>query len=182
MTDIPDQEEEIQTPFFLRCVGGTIYLEGGGDNVRSYNPFINEWGNWYKLSKPKDDPCKQQRDTAIVSKITNYQLSKRSWPGAAALNGKVYVAGGGHRDGSGQILKSVECYDHDTETWSEVANMNFARTSFSLLSLRGRLYAMGGDGVGSVEVYDPDNNSWTVLEGRMEGMNGACTIKKYFVH
>ena len=34
MTDIPDQEEEIQTPFFLRCVGGTIYLEGGGDNVR----------------------------------------------------------------------------------------------------------------------------------------------------
>ena len=107
--------------------------------------------------------------------------TKRIWPGVAALHDKIYVAGGKLGENS-EDLRSVECYDLDTKNWTEVASMNFARSGYNLLSLRGRLYAMGGDGVGGVEVYDPDNNSWTVLEGRMEGMNGACTIKKYFVY
>ena len=48
-----------------------------------------------------------------------------------------------------------------------------AKKSFCLLrvsnfikpgSLHGRLYAIGGDWVDSVEVYDPDNNTWTTLQ------------------
>ena len=112
--------------------------------------------------------------------------TKRIWPGVAALHDKIYVAGGKLGENS-EDLRSVECYDLDTNNWTEVASMNFARAGYSLLSLRGRLYAMGGDGdddedVGSVEVYDPENNSWTVLQDKIEGINGACTIKKYFVH
>ena len=67
MTDIPDQEKELQTQSFsLCCVGGRIYLVGGGHNVRRYNPFINEWIEWEKLSKPKDNPCVCTLDSDII--------------------------------------------------------------------------------------------------------------------
>ena len=64
-------------------------------------------------------------------------------------------------------MSSVDCYDPDTNTWSQMANMNIARAGHSLVSLHGRLYAIGGCDVGyvdSVEVYDPDNNTWTTLQ------------------
>ena len=47
--------------------------------------------------------------------------------------------------------------------------MNIARHHHSLVSLHGRLYAIGGDYVDSVEVYDPDNNTWTLLQHKLDG-------------
>ena len=49
----------------------------------------------------------------------------------------------------------------------------------------GKLYAIGGDGVDSVEVYDPDNNTWTLLQHKLDGKvagAGAGLIKKYYVN
>ena len=104
--------------------------------------------------------------------------TRRSWPGVAALDNKMYVTGGY----AGQPMSNVDCYDPDTNTWSQVANMNIARTGHSLVSLHGRLYAIGGNrGVNSVEVYDPDNNTWTLLQHKLDVANtGAGLIKKYF--
>ena len=62
--------------------------------------------------------------------------------------------------------------------------MNITRAGHSLVSLHGRLYAIGGDGVDSVEVYDPDNNTWTLLQHKLDGgvdETGACLIKKYYL-
>ena len=83
----------------------------------------------------------------------------RFGPGVAALDNKIYVTGGGDFG----VMSSVDCYDSDTNTWSQMANMNIARSGHSLVSLHGRLYAIGGYRVDSVEVYDPDNNTWTQL-------------------
>ena len=99
-------------------------------------------------------------------------------PGVAALNNKIYVTGGS----DGQSMSSVDCYDPDTNTWSQVANMNIARDGHSLVSLHGRLYAIGGYECDSVEVYDPDNNTWTLLQHKLDGqvdMTEAGLIKKY---
>ena len=108
--------------------------------------------------------------------------TRRSWPGVAALDNKIYVTGG---HGGGQTMSSVDCYDPDTNTWSQMANMNIARDSHSLVSLHGRLYAIGGCGVDSVEVYDPDNNTWTLLQHKLDGNTvyntGAGLIKKYYL-
>ena len=78
-------------------------------------------------------------------------------------------------------MSSVDCYEPDTNTWSQVANMNIAMCDHSLVSYHGRLYAIGGDGVDSVEVYDPNNNTWTLLQHKLDVANtGAGLIKKYF--
>ena len=118
--------------------------------------------------------------------------TRRSRSGVATLDNKIYVSGGWdehlHYDvddsGGGATVSSVDCYDPDTNTWSQVANMNIARDGHSLVSLHGRLYAIGGKDVDSVEVYDPDNNTWTLLQHRLDGevaFNGAGLIKKTFL-
>ena len=90
-------------------------------------------------------------------------------PGIASLDNKIYVTGG-QEDIGGQSKSSVHCYDPDTNTWSQMANMNIARWGHSLVSLHGRLYAIGGyRGVNSMEVYDPDNNTWTILKNKLDG-------------
>ena len=106
--------------------------------------------------------------------------TRRYSPGVAALDSKIYVTGGG--DGL-QLLSRVDCYDPDTNTWSRLPDMNIARAAHSLVSLHGRLYAIGG--VDSVEVFDPDNNTWTLLQQKLDGQvfrTGAGLIKNYYVN
>ena len=107
--------------------------------------------------------------------------TRRSWPGVAALDNKIYVTGGS----DSPTMSGVDCYDLDTNTWSQMANMNIGRYGHSLVSLHGRLYAIGGYRVDSVEVYDPDNNTWTLLQQKLDGTMagaGAGLIKKYYVN
>ena len=65
-------------------------------------------------------------------------------------------------------------------------NMNVGRHSHGLFSLHGSLYAIGGNGLDTindtVEVYDPDSNKWTLLQYELNsyvGGSGAGLIKKY---
>ena len=114
--------------------------------------------------------------------------TKRSHPGVAALDKKIYVAGGSV---GRQPMSSVDCYDLDTNTWSQVANMNIARHNHSLVSPHGRLCAIGGEDdihgvIDSVEVYDPDTNTWTLLQHKLDDgrvlHTRAVLIKKYYLN
>ena len=91
-------------------------------------------------------------------------LSKRCRLGVAALNGKVYVAGG--YDGN-MFLRSVECYDPATDLWTRVSPMNVKRSRMALAASGGKLYAIGGyDGssnLNTVECYDPDSDRWAFI-------------------
>ena len=112
--------------------------------------------------------------------------TKRVMPGVAALNSKIYVTGGDDVGVGVQPMSRVDCYDPDTNTWSQMANMNIARRGHGLVSLHGRLYAIGGgEYVDSVEVFDPDNNTWTLLQQKLDGQvfgTGAGLIKNYYVN
>ena len=50
--------------------------------------------------------------------------------GVAALDNKIYVTGG-YEFYAGDTKSCVDCYDLDTNTWSQVANMNTARSDHS---------------------------------------------------
>ena len=105
--------------------------------------------------------------------------TERHCPGVAALDNKIYVTGGY----AGQPMSSVDCYDPDTNTWSQLPNMNISRTCHSLVSLQGRLYAVGGYDVDSVEVFD--NDTWTLLQHKLDGEvyeTGAGLLKNYYVN
>ena len=80
----------------------------------------------------------------------------------------------------------MESYDTVTKTWSKAADMNIARRGHGLVSLHGRLYAIGGLGaadsiLGSLEVYDPEKDTWTILPHKLDGKvahNGVCSVVK----
>ena len=121
MTDIPDQEKELQTQSFsLCCVGGRIYLVGGGDNVRKYNPFINEWGNWDKLTKPRDDPC------------------------VCALNDDIIVMDGDRDDViSCEIINTNECMEIVSLDPMDESYHSF----FGIVSVENKIYAVADDSI-----------------------------------
>ena len=117
--------------------------------------------------------------------------TRRFSPGMAVLNDKIYVAGGfgdlGHGSVCGVALRTVECFDPRTHTWSYVADMNIARYCHALVSCHGKLFAIGGRDVDgsyfeNAEVYDPNTDTWTELHQKLEGKvayTGASIIKKY---
>ena len=113
------------------------------------------------------------------------QMPHKRWrSGVAALDNKIYVTGG-YEFYAEDTKSCVDCYDLDTNTWSQMANMNIARQAHCLVSLHGRLCAIGGEDVDSVEVYDPDNNTWTLLQQELDGKvshTGAGLIKKYYLN
>jgi len=135
---------------------GKVYAVGGhpgmgGDeglsSVECYDPEKDEWTYVADLSVP------------------------RYGAGVGALNGCLYCVGGAnstykyHEERN--VLKSVEKYDPDTNTWSPVKEMNESRVYPGVVSHEGKLYVVGGVGeddiLDSMEMYDPETDSWTVM-------------------
>jgi len=83
-------------------------------------------------------------------------------PSSATLDDRVYLAGG-HSNGR----DSARVFRLDSDRWTEVAAMHFARGGHALVAAAGKLYAIGGNNsrgnVGPAEAYDPATNAWTVL-------------------
>ena len=70
-----------------------------------------------------------------------------------------------------KIWKTVEVYDPTSNTWSMLdAKLNKEREGLGIAVLNNKIYAVGGfngrDGstiiLNTVEVYDPDLNSWSI--------------------
>jgi N-acetylneuraminic acid mutarotase/regulation of enolase protein 1 (concanavalin A-like superfamily) len=126
---------------------GVLYKIGGLSawpspavaTVQSYNPSTNTW-------------------TALASLPV-----ARGAAGAAAINGKIYVAGGLE---SGVPVADFTVYDIASNTWTTLPNMPTARDHVSAAALNGKFYAIGGHttpvcGVTTVEIYDPSTNTWS---------------------
>ncbi|MFC1628183.1 kelch repeat-containing protein [Gemmatimonadota bacterium] len=84
---------------------------------------------------------------------------------AAAISGKLYVAGG---DDSGYIsLSTLEVYDPATDSWITLTSMPTPRHVASAAAIDGKFYVVGGQNGSStfstLEVYDPATDSWTTL-------------------
>ena len=89
----------------------------------------------------------------------------------AAMNGKIYVAGGKQRDEnslSERVLASCEVYDPSTDEWQVMPSLNVPRYSASMVCFKGALYVVGGlkstggskCGELSVEMFDSGVNEW----------------------
>ncbi len=86
-------------------------------------------------------------------------------------------------DGWIYVCRSQGCGRYDgVDKWQRVAvaAMNHHRDNFVLVTLTGRLYALGGHSregpVLSVEVYDPKEDKWTDLPSRLQNWDS-----KYYV-
>jgi N-acetylneuraminic acid mutarotase len=93
----------------------------------------------------------------------------------AAMDGKVYAAGG--RDDDDMKLSSVECFEHDTGEWSQIAAMSIKRCYFAMAAVDGKVYAAGGYAqdddddeetpLSSVEVFDPKSGGGWIIAAPM---------------
>jgi N-acetylneuraminic acid mutarotase len=128
---------------------GTIHVLGG--NVLSFTgPYHQEY-----------DPARDQwRARSPLPRSLDHI-------GTALLNGKIYavggfVGGGVHRDGQNTAFE----YDPSLDTWRILAPLTAGRGSIAVVSLDGKIHAIGGrdpDGktVATHDVYDPTTNTWT---------------------
>ena len=172
-----------RSAFSTAVVDGKIYLIGGTllenesggpfglSTVEVYDPHNNSW------KKVADMP------------------TPRSHAGAAVVAGKIYVVGGlaatDRRMESTKILKVVEVYEPQTDTWERKQDMSQPRLSFGIGVVGREIYAMGGANffenqwrLDHVEVYDPDADVWhnrPSLLTRRDGFETAVVENSIYV-
>jgi hypothetical protein len=114
----------------------------------------------------------------------------------AAVGGRLYIIGG-FRGSSSSPTGAVRIYDPATGTWRDGAPMPTARGALAVAVLDGRIHTVGGNAAGGVdlephehgaaardrsvgthEVYDPAQDTWTRLEPMLTARNhlGAAAI------
>jgi N-acetylneuraminic acid mutarotase len=135
----------------LYVLGGHSYcyywgwcIDGALSSMEVYDPAIDRW-----VAGP---PMK----------------FRRSMAGAAALDGKLYVAGGVNDDNfwKGAFVSSLEMFDPGTQMWVAKKDMPVGGP-IQLVAMNGKLYALQTaqmDGYASrMYVYDPAEDTWSRL-------------------
>jgi len=86
------------------------------------------------------------------------------------LDDMLYVLGGISNE-EGHVNLPVLRYNNKSGNWKKMAPMNHRRKYFSSAVMDGLIYVIGGNILvpGSIEVYDPAKNSWTLLDQRVSG-------------
>ncbi|MCO5588394.1 hypothetical protein L7F22_042349 [Adiantum nelumboides] len=127
-------------------------------------------------AKPLDSSGVVCADVYIYNACTN-QWSRgasmntpRSWFAATVIGDSVYVAGG---QGQNRFLNNVEVFNLKNNSWSQISSMNCVRSSCYGFTLNGKFWIVGGEvmrnqhrdkpGRGSAEVYNPQNDSWSLI-------------------
>ncbi|KAG8436537.1 hypothetical protein GDO86_007590 [Hymenochirus boettgeri] len=122
-----------------------------------------------------------------IEKVMSPMHYARSGLGTVELTGKLIVAGGYNRE---ECLRTVECYNPETDTWTFMSPMKTPRARFQMAVLMDQLYVVGGsnghsDDLSCGEKYDPKSDIWTpVPELRSNRCNaGVCSLngKLYIV-
>ena len=90
-------------------------------------------------------------------------IAGRYRPGAVVMDGKMFIVGG-YDPKTHKFLSSMEVFDDVSQKWYTGPNLNSARAALKLVSLEGKLYAIGGwkghKYVNSVEEYNILLNRW----------------------
>ena len=127
-------------PRRIYLVGGAVQGEEVVSTVRAYDPALDSW-------------CE------VASMAT-----KRSFHGAAALGGKLYVMGG-YNVGEDRLLAEAEMYDPKADGWQALPSMPTARRLLAAAAVAGKVYAIGGSNklglCNAVEAYDPLSGLWS---------------------
>ncbi|XP_055329928.1 influenza virus NS1A-binding protein homolog [Paramacrobiotus metropolitanus] len=183
----------------ILCVGGRR-LDGTVDVFSPSIPAV------WRLQQPEArfvDPCgvmvrdgsslliARSYDVVTMQRDSRYVGLEEQWrrgarmkidrhaPGLAALNGRMFAAGGfGSGTGRGP-LASVEVYDPSSDAWSAVAALPVGLARLAMVGCGGRLYAFGGernddrDASKLALAYDPAANAWSRLAD-MPTARGCC--------
>ena len=134
--------------------GHHIYIVGGTEHE---NEEINGITKVEKLDPSVDRSCEE---VAAMNEARHGAFG-------AAMNGKIYVAGGQQKNGQiCTVLKTCEVYNPSTDEWQLIPSLKVPRHSASMVCFKGALYVVGGMKHSkksrelSVEMFDSDANEW----------------------
>ena len=139
-----------------RVLGGMTQAETVNGKIYALSELYNGAGT-YSPTLGAYDPS-----TNTWSALKSW--NNGTWFAAAALNGLIYVFGGGDAPGV-NTSADVSTYDPSTDTWTASASVPTPRSNLAVAVLNGLIYVIGGLNnndmpVGTVEVYNPTTNFW----------------------
>ncbi|XP_049306550.1 kelch-like protein 3 [Bactrocera dorsalis] len=168
----------------LLFLGG--YKSGATSNiVRSWNIRNKAWQSLPALDTARWEHCVVELDGKIyaiggsadtrkrvLASVERYTTSNgwqfvnklivgRYAAAEVTLNGKIYIIGGksGRND-----LKSVECYNPNSNTWTSCADMTECHYYPGVAAHNGHIYLLGYfSGNRNVERYDPQQDTWSKI-------------------
>ncbi|XP_050332449.1 kelch-like protein 28 [Bactrocera neohumeralis] len=153
------------------------------DIVRSWNIRNKTWQDLPVMKQPRRSHCVVELDSKIyaiggrsllhnkvTSTVERYTTSdgweyvndmnnERYDASAVTLNGDIYIIGGSISSDR-NTLKSVECYNPDSNTWTSCADMIKPRSLHIAAVHNGHIYVLSNSGV---ERYDPQQDTWSQI-------------------
>ncbi|XP_078351589.1 kelch-like protein 3 [Oculina patagonica] len=130
---------------YLYIIGGTpmnTYKISGTVTTERFDPSGNSWEEVAAMNEARHDAF------------------------GAAMNGKLYIAGGQQKKGQiCTVLCSCEVYNPLTNEWQLIPSLNVPRHAASMVCFKGELYVLGGFSNGQsieypVEVFSSETNEW----------------------
>ncbi|MXY28469.1 hypothetical protein F4Y59_09970 [Candidatus Poribacteria bacterium] len=187
-TDTWERKADMPTPrteAATAVVDGKIYAIGGTAlnrleiDVLLRNNEIRRLRRW----KPEDLSTVEMYDPTTDTWTQKADMPTPRNTRACVVDGKIYAIGGHSSEMEPFRLDTVEVYDPVTDTWAKGKNMNHARTGAAVSVVDGKIYVMGGAGLpmimnhpgpflSSIEVYDPQRNSWREIGDMFTAKSG----------
>jgi len=162
------------------------------NTIFKYNPVKNEWdkgqalmrwgacsvsdGHYLYIMGGTNRGEKEINATVVVEKVDPNadgmedvapMNEARHDAFGAAMNGKIYVAGGLQENGPFYtVLNTCEVYNPSTDEWQLIPSLNVSRYSASMVCFEGALYVVGGlkdktkSRELSMEMFDSEMNEW----------------------
>ncbi|MDP4181267.1 MAG: S8 family serine peptidase [Bacillota bacterium] len=127
--------------FSAVTINNKIYAVGCNKSIEAYDPDTNKWNDVFTAPA---ELAVSLKDSVTV-----------------ALNNKIYIMGANNTN-------KVFEFDPLFNKWSEKASMSFNRGAAAAAVYNGKIYIAGGadeKSAKTVEVYDPDKDSWTTIAG-----------------
>ncbi|KAM3859114.1 kelch-like protein 42 [Diretmus argenteus] len=102
----------------------------------------------------------EQRWKPLANNLPPDMINVRGY-GSAVLDNYLFIVGGYRM--TNQEISAAHCYNPCRNEWNQVAPLNQKRSNFKLLAVQGKLYAVGGQCLGTVECYSPEQDWWTCV-------------------
>ena len=162
-----------------------LHLAYDGAEMYRYDAETNNWGGIKSLPFVQWQSCivtdgqflyiiggnttRTSRYDSIDNKFEELACVKgRRWYAfGAALNGKIYVAGG-QSSLNYSVLSSCDVYNPATNEWQVMPSLKEPRLNASMVCFAGELYVLGGKNAGherelTVEMFDSERNEWIFI-------------------
>ncbi len=135
----------------IYTVGGATSTTAASNTVHAYDPASDSW-----LTK-----------APITNTTLTNMVTKRAWPVAHGVNGKIFVFGGMSNLMSLTSVSSTEFYDPTTNTWGSKLALPVTADSMSSAAIGNKIYLISGYQNGAlsnaVRVYDTLSNTYKSL-------------------